>query len=68
MKLNLTKGQYDKLADLAMDLAKGILVSSFAVPLFDHSVTWIKSLFSILEGLIFIIVALILEKYKEKLK
>lgn len=67
-KRNLTKGQYEKLSDLAMDIAKGILVSSFVVPLFDHTVTWLKSLFSIFAGLILILASLKLEEVKEKIK
>jgi hypothetical protein len=68
MKLNLTKGQYDKLSDLSMDIAKGLIVSSFVVPTFDHSVSLGNSTFSVVVGLIFVVISLIMEREKEQIQ
>lgn len=65
MKLNLTKGQTEKLSDLSMDIAKGLIVSSFVVPVFDHSVSLGNSTFSVVVGLIFVVISLIMEREKE---
>ena len=66
MKLNLNKGQLEKLSDLSMDIAKGLIVSAFVVPIFEHSISLAGSLFSSAVGLLFVALSLTMEKEKEK--
>ncbi len=68
MKLNLTKGQLEKLSDLSMDVAKALLVSAVAVPIFEHAIPPLITLLSIISGLTFVILSLKLEALKENKK
>ena len=56
--MRLSKGQLNKLSDLFMDIAKGLLLAAVAVPTLVKEATIFESIRSTLVGLFFVYLAL----------
>jgi len=63
--MRFTSQQLDKLADLFLDLAKGLFLAALAVPAFSPQATLFTSLKGIIAGLIFTYLSLKAIELKE---
>ena len=63
--MHLTTGQLEKLSELFLDIAKGLLLASAAVPVFSSEITFLSSMKSVGVGLLFTFLSLKAIQLKE---
>jgi len=63
--VKLSSGQFERLSELFIDLAKGVFLATIAVPAVVREATILESIRTLMLGLFFTYLSLVAEKLKE---